>query len=587
MIGKLIIKTKTYCSINMGKETELYLENDVPVDKMGLPYIPLAKAFKTDDFDLSIGIAHLENYKGLLSATKLISNVDEVSEKIITSIFTKIVKDKNEKFCKVLKPNLTFNCPIEVKDSDKEKVEKNISSINKNGLKNDYFNGKVDVSVVWESKLGEKETASKLSKDKKYSRINYSLEIIDPLCVYSPYERSFKSKTYIPGSEIFDYIYKHATAEEQKILFGNKELKCSNAYPSCGGKRGIVAPVCMAVEKLNKNRLWYKLSTEPKDNVSVQTVRISGNYVNAINEKTVTKFEVENAKIHPLAGENEKLCGDIAFRDAIKEGQVFKGYFVGSDEQIRILYKIFTKNEEFNLGFYKDEGYGRVAVSIDNVAEKINEPEFYANVFDLFCVAPVIMYNSNGHYTYDANTFLSLIEKHLGVKDKLEIVTKMIDSEIYYPLNSDMEFTSSAIRCMAAGTCFRIKTKDSSMIDISKLKDAFVGSKTLLGFGEITAELPYEEFFRTVAEKDVDSYVMDSPKTSKDLQVMSNLNRELLKSILYSKISKMAIIDSKDSSSYSEIPMFALRHMADEYAPYLSDGELETAYTEVLNYVAD
>lgn len=86
---------------------------------------------------------------------------------------------------------------------------------------------------------------------------------------------------------------------------------------------------------------------------------------------------------------------DEDVRDAIKEGQIFKGFILGNDDQIRIIVHLLTQEPAFNIGFYAHEGYGRIIVRIDKVEEQAEVPPSFANVFDVFTVAPVIMYDSN------------------------------------------------------------------------------------------------------------------------------------------------------------------------------------------------
>ena len=228
-------------------------------------------------------------------------------------------------------------------------------------------------------------------------------------------------------------------------------LICSNAYPTCNDLRGIPAPLSMVIEKLNKNSLWSKLATPPKDKPSIQTVRINGDYITGHKNKTVTRFSTDITSIYPVQAKTENLCGSDGVRDAIKEGQIFKGYFKGSDKQIRAIARLLSRKSSFNIGFYADEGYGEVFLRIDRVEEQSETQPYYAHTFDVFTLAPVIMYSCNGLYSYSANSFLNLLEEKLDAKGKLEFVTKMTDSGLIYPISKSMESCDAPIKSLLLG----------------------------------------------------------------------------------------------------------------------------------------
>lgn len=589
MIGKLYIKTKSPVSIDVGRFSELYLSKDVPVDPRGLPYIPLNSALREiigeNSADCILGIARLENYQGLLSGLKLTDGLQGFSKKAITEIYTTILKDSKGETYQAIRSGLKFVADIEIRDEKKDSIVKKLESIKQIGFVNDVIQGLVKISIDWNSQAKSNEAEKDLPQEKVFKQLDYTLEVRSPLCIYSPYEKSTKAKSFIPGGELLKFIQKNVSAEEWTIL-STPELRCSFAYPSHKQRRGIPAPICMAVEKLNKSNLWYKLSTEPKGNRMIQTVGLSGDYVTRLDRKTVTRFSVEYVSIFPVKAKKEDLCGSKGSRDAIQEGQTFKGAIYGNDDQIRILYKLFKRKPVFNLGFYIDEGYGSVSMHIDQVDEKMNIPALYANAFDLFTLSPVVMFDSRGMFVYNSKALLERIEKLLGVKDVLQIQAELCDSEYVYSLNENIEFCASTIKSMIAGCSFRIKTKDGSMIDISPLKGAFVGERTNEGFGEIRAYPPYEEFFRICEECETDSYSFVAPQNSQDLQAMSHLNQEVLKHILFSKFAHIALLDSKDATKDKDVPIEILIALSKKYAPYLSIAELESMYKEAQEYVA-
>ncbi len=589
MMCRIFIKTKSFVGLDFGRFSEVFLDKDIPVDPKGLPYIPLDAALHPEDssnLEIPLGIARLKNYRGLLSELNLINNLEGVSPKIITELYTKIITDNDGQTYRVLLPGLTFVAKLDIEESKFATIEKKLSSIHQIGIVNELVKGLVDISVEKDTGAALKRDPLKLSDKKTFSRIDYTIEIRSPLCIYTPYERDTKTRSYIPGSELLEHLQNYATGADRDAL-DEPGLICSNAYLTYNDLRGIPAPLSMVVEKLNKDSLWSKLATPPENRPSIQTVRISGDYITGYKKKTVTRFSTDITSIYPVQAKTENLCGSDGVRDAIKEGQIFKGFFKGSDKQIRTIARLLSQKPSFNIGFYADEGYGEVFLRIDRVEEQSETQPYYAHTFDVFALAPVIMYNSKGLYSYSADSFLDLLEEKLDAKGKLEFVTKMADSGLIYPISKNMEFCDAPVKSLLMGSCFRIRTKDKSLIDIGAIKEAFVGCRTECGFGEILAQSPDEKFYRVCEDCDPDSYTVVSPHNTSDLESMAKLCQDLLKRILYYKIARVAIVDSEDNFKKGNAPLFLLRKMAESYAPSTTDEELEALYQEVLEYVAE
>ena len=206
---RIFIKTKSYIGLDFGRFSEVFLDKDIPVDPKGLPYIPLDAALLSDDsnnLDIPLGIARLKNYEGLLSELNLINNLEGVSSKIVTELYTKIITDKDGQTYRVLLPDLTFVAKLDIEESRFTIIEKKLSSIHQIGIINELIKGLVDISVEKSTGISLKRGPLKLSDKKTFSRIDYTLEIRSPLCIYTPYERDTKTRSYIPGSELLAHL---------------------------------------------------------------------------------------------------------------------------------------------------------------------------------------------------------------------------------------------------------------------------------------------------------------------------------------------------------------------------------------------
>ena len=151
--------------------------------------------------------------------------------------------------------------------------------------------------------------------------------------------------------------------------FESGDLRVSNAYTIMDNKRSIPAPDCMALNKLDKSVLQFRLAPKPEGMTDYAISHMSDQFVARPLEKTVLRYSPEEVKIFPLLPGNGLAAGDDQF-SALGEGQVLQGYIKGSDPQIRAVYDMFSRNPIISLGSFIPEGYGEVFLQILSLHEQ-------------------------------------------------------------------------------------------------------------------------------------------------------------------------------------------------------------------------
>ena len=136
-------------------------------------------------------------------------------------------------------PDLTFVAKMDIEDTRFAIIEKKLSSIHQIGIVNELVKGLVDISVEKDTGAALKRDPLKLSGKKTFSRIDYTIEIRSPLCIYTPYERDTKTRSYIPGSELLEHLQNFATGADRDIL-DEPGLICSNAYLTYNSEQRVI-----------------------------------------------------------------------------------------------------------------------------------------------------------------------------------------------------------------------------------------------------------------------------------------------------------------------------------------------------------
>ena len=553
------------------------------VDPLGLLYIPMYSLFWEElrEFHgVRLGLGRLEDYAGIASGVHTLLRYEQISVNMVTSAYIepyRIEGPQGERVLSLLPEGLVFVGSIEAEKEDRAKIEEILGGVRTLGYTDDYVKGEVKISVTWNDRhAASKKTKRDLPEGVRFRRLEYCVETCSPTCIFSPYERRVKTKKYIPGEILAEYLRNNMEG------FATEDYRIANAYPSVDERRGVPAPVSMSLEKLNKSALHSRLAPEPEGYISVQTVRMDGQFITDPMAQTIRRFSVQDVKIYPARPESE-LSGDERSMSAISEGYCFRGYIEAEDEKIRPLCQFLREHPTFSIGSCTDEGYGEVRLQIRDALEERREPEQLCRKFDIFLASPFISIDEKGMYEYDADALKRAIEKQLGGEGELVIVRKYIESAVCQRMDSGMFRDATQMNCMQMGSSVRFRTKSGEPIDVSALSGAFIGEFTEIGYGEIHVYPVCDSYYRSCEEIEADTYRLSVPGSLRELLKNGEVITRVLEKMLRTRISILALNDRQDSGGELQIPMELLRVMRDKYCYTLDDEELEQIYREVLS----
>ncbi len=580
----LILRLETLDRVCLGIESNNrgHLKYDVPCDVLGLPYLPLYALLRGRTAlpdSLSLGLARPEYYEGLIAGMRMLDSYETISPELVLECFTEICSSARGEQCRVLKKGLRFFAALELEESQLDSFRKAIRDVTTLGFTDETIPGRVSLTILHAA--SEKKPPAfpipSLSPDRTYSRLIYQIQTVSPLCILSPFDAGRKSRNYLPGEVLMDFIREHI-GEYCDGGFESGDLRVSNAYPVAQGKRGIPAPAAMVLHKLDKSSMQYRLAPVPDGTGYIAVSPMSGQFVARTGEKTVLRFSPEEVKIYPLLADSD-LAGNTADRSALAEGQVLQGFINGSDRQIRALVQMFGRNPLFSLGNCTAEGYGEVMFRFLDVQEPLEKPEQLAEEFDVFCISPAILYDDRGMARYDAESLRSAIEKRLDAVGRLETVAAYMQSTVCYRLDRCLREDTSQNMCIQMGSSLRLRTRDRRPVDISPLNHGFLGDRRRVGYGEVIAFPAANAFMRNCEEVEPETFSLSVPGSIREVQTAAMFIQEVLKTVLKMRVTLLALSDQDDRPLDAEAAFEILKIMRDRYALSVSDKELLEMYT--------
>ncbi|MBR4472439.1 MAG: hypothetical protein IKS55_02270 [Oscillospiraceae bacterium] len=582
----LILRLETLDRVCLGidRNEHDYLKFNVTCDVLGLPYLPLYRLLRGRiEFPdgLQLGLGRPAYYEGLIAGMRMLNSYESISPQLVLDCFTEICTTARGEQYRVLKKGQTFYAAFRLEEEQLPDFCAALAGITTLGYTDDNISGRVSVTVL--RNLPEKTAQAlpmpELSPDRQYTRLIYQVQTISPLCVFSPFDTNSKCKNYLPGEVLLDFIRDHI-GEYFEGEFESGDLRVSNAYPVAQDKRGIPAPAAMVLHKLDKSTLEYRLAPVPPGKEYEAISQMGGQFVARPKEKTVLRFEPEEVKIYPLILDSN-LAGSGADRSALAEGQVLQGFINGSDRQIRALVSLFSQHPVFSLGSCSAEGYGEVLFRFLRLQEPVNLPRELANEFDVFCLAPVILYDDAGMARYDAESLKQAIEKQLGAEGRLEIIKSFMQSAVCCRLDRRLPQDTAQTMCVQMGSSLRLRTRDGKPVNIAVLYHGFIGDRRRKGYGEVMAYHAGDAYMRNCEEVETEAFRLSRPGSVREVQVAAQFIQDVLKTVLRMKVSLLAFSDRGDHPIDPEASMEVLKTMRDRYASSVSDEELLDMYREV------
>ena len=541
---------------------------DVSFDNMNIPFIPIARLIR-ENYSVSdriqIGFARPEGYEGILKAFLEMGITNFESGNLIRDYFTERFYDsENSYYVRSLKKGLVFYANVDGEKEELSKVLPVIESIDHIGAAAGDADGKVKIEVLRRREF--KREHPELKDTLTYNRLDYSLMLVSPTCVYAPYKDGANSYNYIPGS----YILKSFAGRW-------KHIKCTNAYIGANGKRMTPMPACVSLVKANKEMLHYRLASGKDPKRTEQDVSLSNAYTSNVDSHFVSY----------MVPELERYFGsDGKIYDTLSPGQIFSGSIYGTDRDIRQIYEYLTKNNFIRLGHMTFEGLGEAVIRITEAKEAEIPRKSLTACFDLRCLSNTLILNDDGMSDIRIEALLKEVEYILGEEGRLEIVGAYTNDFNDYMDDPEALCPRNAVRMFTAGSVLRIRTKDGSPIDINKLEHCFIGERTREGYGEAGAYPALDTYYRVAEKKPVREYDFDIMCPTKSIVLGIEAASRITEAVLKKMVKNIAYLDAEDASIETEgtdaVPTFVLSGLRDFYAPMVPTEKLKVWYLEAL-----
>ena len=467
-------------------------------------------------------------------------------------------------FFLVRRQNISSHHTVESLPTHPNLMESFFKEIKHIGIRSDDIDGEVECSLKAATYKGE----AKLSALSDYHALDYTLDIISPLCIRVPYDRDLNTLLYAPGG-----LIRHEICDK---IIPNANLTITNAYIVANGKRLFPMPLAMAVIKLSPEEMRYRLAPGKKPNHSEQLITINNAYTCDFEQGTArytipktTRITDKNGNVH----------------DALSSGQTLKGVIYGNDKDLRNLADYIKVRDSFMLGAHTDEGYGEVRLNFLGLRERKPPAEILARQFDAVCLSDTIILSDNGIPAYDANALKTEIERKLNAPNTLEIVGRYTDALKDFGLYNDLTGNGVVRRAIKAGSTVRFSVKDGNPTDISPIIHTFVGEGVANGYGEIAvypARGGYYRFTERIDPNENSAKIL-SPR---ELIIGDKLIRYVLTEVLKKRVKFLAFIDREDYKSNMSVdelsPKFIFEFLKEEYNPELDLNAMNKWYMEEL-----
>lgn len=572
LIGEVAFET--YLKLEVGYRC------DVPTDELGIPYLPLIEILKREmpsfilPEDIEVGFARPDGYLDLLQRFRELSSLIPNAKNRIRSFFTQEHFDaKTGTHMRALRSGQLFYAPLHVRTGDMKQVAGRLKSLIHIGVREMGITGEIRCSIceLPDSRRKALPTMELLS----YSELDYSVVLLAPASIDAPYNDGDKTYSYLPGSELRKALLAWQTNDCLKK--GLPEMRFSNAYIARNGIRLLPVPMCMAVVKLDKEQLRYRLASGQDPTKTEQDVSLDGAFGAGFDRHFMQYVKPITERV---------TSSDGVLYDALSEGQVFKGTIYGTDEQIRAAAAWIGNNPFLRLGALREEGYGQAYIVLDGLREPQLPREVLSSCFDVCCLSHTLLCTDEGMPGTRPEDLLRELEYVTGQPGAFEIVGKYTNVYTDYANRFGWQGDGPVTRCLKAGSVLRIQTKDGKGADISSILHTFIGENTRDGYGEIMAWPAVDGYYRVAKEVTPKKYDIHFESLVRDMHLSARRLHKGLKAVLKHSVTMLGEIDAADTDEGNaaevRVPVEILAMLRDKYDPEIDMEILEEWYQDGL-----
>jgi CRISPR-associated protein Csx10 len=345
---------------------------------------------------------------------------------------------------------------------------------------------------------------------------------------------------YIPGTHLRGMIANEfikrkglgeKAHEDEKFYrwFLKGDIKTTNGYivQERNGEFYRNLPIPFSIQKEKGKETFYDLLFQNKD-FDKQTKAVFGFATIEEGEdenKLIIKGVKKSLNFHHARDREKGVSkeGQIFNYESINEGQVFEGFIIGKEDDLRELTGIISDGVYY-IGRSRNNQYGKIRFEILS-----KEPEeFHSEVkieeepkddIVLTLLSDTIIYNEMGFSTTD----LRELEKLLNCKI-IKSFIKQSDEEGFI---SVWKLKTPSEICFKAGSCFLLEGAD--MEKLKELQKTGIGLRTHEGFGRFIIGLQKENDIKLKDENDEEYRKPNSPLSEKTNELIKKVIEEYLK----------------------------------------------------------
>lgn len=570
----LAIQVRTIGEVALATQIKLAegYHYDVPVDGLGIPYLPLRKILDAESWmsdDAMVGFAHPEGYLGMSRDAHALKHLYPSAPSLVRSLFT------NERYfeqkgyrVRSLKRGLVFHAIVRFEDDQVAEVARRLKDITRLGVSEGDVTGEVSCRLVTLQTGGETLEPSALCT---YTSLVYSCEFLTPACFHTPYADGVQTQFHVPGAAMRKALLADMGWIGDPAHDG---LAFDNAYIAHDKQRLLPLPLCMSQVKLDKEQLRYRLSAGKDPKLVEQDVALSHAFGRHFGRHMVRYVSPEAERV---------VSRDGDLYDALCAGQSFMGTIYGSDRELRAIAAQLNESPIMRMGHLTSEGLGEAYVKVERMCESDPVPEMLARTFDVACVSHAHLIDDEGMPSYDARQLLDEIERLLGVPGRLKIRGRYTD--VYKDFGDDGS-RRGITRCLAMGSVMRVTTRDEQPVDIAPILHTFVGERQDEGYGEIVTYPAHDLYYRVTERLAPQKYAADQRETLRDMHFGSAVVHHVLEEVLRQRVRGLSALDRQEHRAgvpvEDQAPTEVLDVLREHYAPLTTREQLFAWYEESL-----
>lgn len=545
-MGQIEIELLSDSCIASGEVYNSSIDSDVCYDSYGLPFIPAKRirgclreaALELRDFGMDIkveelfgeggnsravfvlGSARLKYYDIYVRLLRNCHKTEYTHQQTVLDQFTYIryqtkiekatgtAEDTSLRATRVMKKGLTFVADMEIPPEYEKTIRLCCQNLRSMGMNRTRGMGEVKVKYSSENRERHQPKHESWMDGIVYERLDYQIKLKAPVLIKSVAGGQTKTVPYIDGAKILGILAEHLSGNGLMELQGKGKLICANAYISDGEKRYTPISASLCGIKNEKGTVRDKACREAEEKGNEegrQLVQLDGSYVDSDTARTIKRLTVDTEIRYHHArpedksvghvignGANSQKTGSFYQMESIAEGQIFSGYILGTTEQLKKVYDIFTEKPLQRLGYGKSSEYGEVEFTITSLGTQ-EITELCCSSFVVKLNAPVILYNENAMYAADEGLLVSYIAEVIKEKaglsqpPKLDIVDRFLKYNTVGGFNTTWGLHKPVINTFDAGTTLVLKVngqEGTGTVDIGRMKNVFLGERISEGYGE-------------------------------------------------------------------------------------------------------